>query len=114
MESNPRPHCSRSSYNKERFNPSDSKPALPAGSQKLSRPFGMRTYESYCLFKEEISPLMWLGNANLIRRFMPPLYRGQGAAPRDSPERAQGAPSAFCRCPAPPQLTKHHSTAAEV
>lgn len=114
MESNPCPHCSHSSYNKERFNPSDSKPALPAGSQKLSRPFGMRTYESRSLSKEEISPLMWLGNANLIRRFMLHLYKGQGVALRDIPQGAQGAPSTLCRCPAPPQLTEHHSTAAKV
>lgn len=114
MESNPCPHRSRSYYNKERINPSNSKPALPAGSQKLSRPFGMRAYERRSLFKEEISPLMWLGNANLIRHFTPPPYRGQGVAPRNSPERAQEAPSAFCRCLAPPQLTKHHSAAAEV
>lgn len=114
MESNPCPHCSNSSYNKERFNPSDSKLALPAGSQKLSRPFEMRTYESCSLLKEEISPLMWLGNANLIRHFMLHLYRGQGVALRYIPQRAQGTPSNFCRCPAPPQLTKHHSTAAKV
>jgi len=58
MESNPHPHCSFSSYNKKTLTPSDPKPALAAGSQKLSRPFGMHTYESHSLFKEEISPLM--------------------------------------------------------